>query len=271
MSDRVGAVIVAAGHGVLEPGVSKLIAHVGGKPMIAHVVQTVLLAGFAPVVLVLNGRFREQIKSVIENASVSMNALSIATQHERRGAAHAVMCAMPVLEQLGCDHFLVVYGDMPCWRVETMLALANMHTSAGASVSMVSVALSGARTPRELERYGRVLRDASGNIIGVVEPGDATQDQLLATRTVNPSLYVFSRQWFSDHFPRIQPYHRPDGHGDELHVPPLLRMASDEHALITELPLIDKTEALGVNNLVDLEDVRQVFYRRIMNTAGVSC
>ncbi|TAK05102.1 hypothetical protein EPO33_03905 [Patescibacteria group bacterium] len=275
METYVGVIVVAAGHGTLRPGVSKLTETVDvacGTSMLGQVLRTVnRVKGLWPRWLVLNGRFRHQIDAALERDRVG--GYAIMHQHRRRGAADAVRLVMEHdrTARQG-DAFLVVYGDMPLWRTETLRRLVEMHQSSTAThlprpmISMVTVKIGGADSPRILERYGRVFRDARGRIVNVVEPGDARAADLVTTTSVNPSLYVFDRAWFLSHYDRIRPYPRADGHGDEFHLPPLLAVAAEEEATVAELVLTDPEEALGVNIPAELADVQAIVSRR--STAG---
>lgn len=262
----IGLIVVAAGHGTLRPDVSKLAepVNVGRvRSMAGTVLQSaVQVPGIGIALLVLNERFRPQLEPVLREEVRWDGMLRTVIQRERRGAADAVAVAMRYGTEPPADGYLVVYGDMPLWRPETLAALVALHRRERPAISMVTVRINGAATPRILERYGRVFRDAQGRIVNVVEPGDARPEDLAATTTVNPSLYVFDRAWFLAHVDRIPPYPRADGHGDELHLPPLLAIAAKEEAPVAELVLDDPEEALGVNTVQELADVRAIIARR---------
>lgn len=271
METQVGVIVVAAGHGTLRSGVSKLTETIDaahGTSMLGQVLRTVnQMKGLWPRWLVLNGRFRNQIDAVLEQDGVG--GYGIMHQHVRRGAADAVRLVMEHERAAWRgDAFLVVYGDMPLWRAETLRRLVEIHqcpTSAHLPrpvISLVTVKIGGADSPKVLERYGRVFRDAEGRIVNVVEPGEARVSDLAATTSVNPSLYVFDRAWFLKRYDRIQPYPRTDGHGDEFHLPPLLAIAAEENAPVAELVLADPEEALGVNTAEELVEARAIIARR---------
>lgn len=270
MEQKIGTIVVAAGHGTLRDGTSKLVETVDifrRMSMIGQVLDTVRgLEECLPQFLVLNGRFERQIAKRLErDAPAAWRTMTVVHQTQRRGAADAVRVAM--LADLGASHadaYLVVYGDMPLWRPNTLARLSALHRSADNRpvISMVTVSLAGAASPRVLERYGRVLRDARGRIVNVVEPGDARPADIAVTSTVNPSLYVIDRRWFLARYNEIPPYRRADGFGDELHLPPLLAVAAREEAPVAELHLDDPEEALGVNNEDELHEVRRIFIQR---------
>lgn len=269
---RGATVVVAAGHGCLRPDKPKLVEHVDGMTqmsMIGQVLRTAMAVG-DPIVVVLNDRFAEQVLDAMRRDCPALcsgemrHLLHICYQAERRGAADAVRRAVTeVVVPLGVPSFLVMYGDMPLWRPDTMRRLWSVHREQGAALSMVSVDIGRGSTPQTLERYGRVLKDAAGRIVNVIEPGETMDADVLMTTTVNPSLYVFDTAWFSGMVSRIPPHPRPDGYGDELHLPPLTRIAAEHGVAIAELPLDDPEEALGVNTPEEMEEIRQIVRRRL--------
>lgn len=273
MVQTTGVVVVAGGHGVIHPGTSKLVETLDSQGRLPMIVQVLCLAhesAAAPPVLVVNSRFRDQILRVLDEHGLR-GGITVVPQGERRGAAHAIFCALSAFEARLCDAFLVLYGDMPAWRPATLRALVSLHRKRRPAISMVSVPIRGVQTPRTLERFGRILRGPDGQIVGVVEPGEATNEQLEYATGVNPSLFVFDTAWFAGHYQRIPLYPRRDGHPDEYHVPPLVAMAAAEGAPIAEMPLQDPFEALGVNTREDLDLVREVIARRAITSASTAC
>lgn len=260
---KTAIVIVAAGHGTISPGLSKLVEVVDDArtPMIVRVVRIALAVAGCPVIIVINTRFREQILGALDRADL-LSSIQISIQEERRGAANAVFCALPLVKQNGCNSLLTLYGDMPLWRSGTLKNLIGYHCDRKAMISMVSVSIVDARTPECLTQFGRILRDNDGRIVGVVEPGDATTLQIAATSTVNPSLFVIDCEWFEKNYPRIPPYHTADGYEDEYHLPPLVAFVSQDGLAISEMMLGDPNEALGVNNAAELEAARQILRAR---------
>lgn len=250
-------VVLASGQGCFRNGVPKVLEKVGTRPMLVGIVETVLRAGFDPCIVTVNPRFHGQIADALAGVS----RVHFAVQEKRRGAADAVRWALSGFRN-GCDpDFLAVYGDMPLWAMETMVELAKGHHMSRAVLSMVSVALDGTH-PKTLEGYGRIRRDAAGRVRGVVEKGDASPAELASSTTINPSLWMFNRAWFERWMPSIVPTPRGDGHPAEYYLPPLVRMAYESGRTIFELPLSDALQAIGVNKLSELEEVRAIFASR---------
>lgn len=255
----VAAIVPAAGWGFLKPGFPKILEDLNGKTILHTVLGTLLDNSFvSEIVIVVNpNNYGPQIEAVCSGLPVR-----IAYQEKRTGAAGAVACALPLVSQY--DHVVVTYADMPLWRAQTMRMLVAKHLAENATISMVTVTLNGSH---RLDRYGRVARDEKGQILAVFEPDELTGFDLSLARTVNPSLYCFERRWLETHIPSIEPVSK-DGFEPELHVPRLIPMAHDQDRKILEVPLADETEALGVNTLSELLDVREILAARNHNHSG---
>lgn len=258
--DGVRAVILAAGHGAITPGRSKLVEAVGDKPMVSRVYDLVNRdLNIAPVCVVVNGKnpmFSEQVRGALVNGLNGHPRPVFVAQPERTGTAGAIALALPAI--VDCRHVLILYGDMPCWRAGSIARLVDSHLEAasrGAVISMFSIRL-GSSCPATVKTYGRILRDPSGAIIAVKEPYQMTSDDLAATRSVNPSAWVFDHGWLRANIAHL-PYHsRGDGFADEQWLPELVPIACQQGRAINEVELCDPREALGVNTIEDLDQVR---------------
>ena len=258
---RIGAVVVASGHGFFRyvGGVRfpKVLEDVGGEPMISRIVR-VVGAKINPVVVIVNPLSRFRIKATLTAAGFT--TCRYAVQPQRRGAADAIMRAIPILRHEGITDFLAIYADMPLWTAETIAALADQHRREQPILSMVTVPLNDGH-PVGLERYGRVIRDGGEAISYVVEPVNATPEEL-AARTVNPSLWAWRMKWFAEHVLEVLPVSRSDGFEPECCIPPLVGIGVADGQRIIELRLGDPWEALGVNSVQELELVREVLRTR---------
>lgn len=260
--DGVQAVILAAGHGAIAPGRSKLIEAVGDKPMVSWIFDLVNRdLNIAPVWVVVNGKnqgFSEQVRqSLVANINNGHPKPSFVSQPERTGTAGAIGCVLPNI--VNCGHILVLYGDMPCWQADSIARLVDSHlvaaSSRGAVISMFSIQL-GSSCPETVKAYGRILRDSSGEIIGVREPYEMTEDELAATRSVNPSAWVFDHRWLRANIAYLPPHSKCDGFADEHWLPELVPIAFKQGLTVNEVALDDPREALGVNTIEDLNQVR---------------
>lgn len=156
----------------------KVLHRLGGKPLIGHVL-TVVAAGAVERVAVVIGPDHEAVAAEIRRLSP---AADIFVQHERRGTAHAVLQAAPAIER-GADEVLIVFGDTPLIRVETLTRLRQTVRSGAA------VAVLGFR-PADPTGYGRLLTDG-GELVAIREEKDATPAER-AVRLCNAGVMALS-------------------------------------------------------------------------------
>ncbi len=261
MSQRVGCIIPAAGYGSVCPirSSSKVVEETEGDLMIARVVTIVKQAEVVGSIVVVIGGPKNPYSAQVREALrlAGHTDVTFAVQPERLGAADAVLRGLCHLQDE--PSILVTLGDMPAWRPATIRRLVETHLlDEQATISMVTV-----RPPLgdPIEQYGRIARDERGEILAAFEPDEFERRQLTGVKTVNPSLYVFRRQWFEANVNKIKPVSK-DGYSAELHLPKLLPIAHEQKAKILEVRLEDYNEARGVNNLKELAIVREILRLR---------
>lgn len=176
-------VIMAAGKGtrMKNPEMAKVMFEVGGRPMIHHVVQRALSSGASRVICII-GHNRESVRSYLSEAFGG--AVEFVEQIEQLGTGHAVLQAVPLLHGFE-GNVLVLSGDVPMLSEETLLALAERHSSSGASATVLSVIV-----PDPFS-FGRIVRGADGSVQRIVEEKDAT-DQERTINEVNSGIYIFN-------------------------------------------------------------------------------
>ncbi|HEV2815554.1 MAG TPA: bifunctional UDP-N-acetylglucosamine diphosphorylase/glucosamine-1-phosphate N-acetyltransferase GlmU [Solirubrobacteraceae bacterium] len=250
------AVVLAAGQGTrMRSKTPKVLHDLCGWPLVRWPVEAALGAGAAKVVVV--GGPDRAIEGHLPEDVV------IAVQPEANGTGNAVRCAA---EHIGDeDTVVVLMGDVPLITAEAVAALAAAHDQAGAAATMATMILD------DPGGYGRVVRDASGDVVKVVEtksPGDATPEEL-AVREVNTGIYAFASAPLKEALERIT----PDNAQGEYYLPdvlPILRAAG--HRVIAHV-VDDPSLTLGVNDRAHLAQVREIAQRRIIDEhqrAGVT-
>lgn len=258
---NVAAIVPAGGSGDLD-GMPKILHPLpNGRSILGQVLFTIKEVGFDTVVVVVNNyKFQEQTELHLLNEGFLDN-LIFGSQHWRFGAGEAVAIGLEKLSANKIDTIFVAFADMPMWKPETIKKLLETHRKTGGAVTLASIRLTES-TPEIIKRYGRVLRNVSGEPIDIIEPHDDIKDVSQVT-TVNPSLYVFDRMWLYRNLHKVKPRERDDGYAAEIYLPPLVGIAHNDGAGVTEVPLDDPNEALGINAKEDLELVS-----RIMTTAA---
>jgi len=229
--------------------------------MIAHVLSSVEAANASPIALVVSPWFHVQIVESLRERGYDLDSVRIVEQEERRGAADAVRCAVPALREAGCDTVVTVFGDMPCWRSETIGDFISAHRNAGTKLTMALIPVEEMRGHDGFDQFGRALVGADGQVLGTFEPRDRkpSLEELARASYLNAALYAIDLGWLEASFVRIPPYPRSDGFPDEMHLPALVKVASDEGVRIGTFILRDIEQTRGVNTLRELELLRRRF------------
>jgi bifunctional UDP-N-acetylglucosamine pyrophosphorylase / glucosamine-1-phosphate N-acetyltransferase len=239
-------VIIAAGEGTrMRSAVPKVLHPLCGRPLILWPVTAALEAGAGTVVVVDNPRRR------LEDALPDQ--VRVAIQEQPRGTGDAVAAAREHIDP-GAT-VLVINGDVPLITPEALKDLVDAHEQSGAAATVATMEL------EDPSGYGRIVRDAEGEVERVVETkaeGDATPEQL-AIREVNTGVYAFNGGALTQTLETLQ----PDNAQGELYLPDVLpelkRQSQGVHAHV----VTDSTVTLGVNDRVELANVRRLAQQRI--------
>ena len=253
----VQALILAAGKGTrMKSARAKVLHPALGVPMLEHVVRAVTAAGARPVTVVVG----HQAEAVEE--AFAGRGLRFVRQEPPRGTGHAVQSAREVFGSHPERTLLVVNGDLPLLRPETLTALLATHRRGGSAATLLTVELD------DPGAYGRVLRDAAGGVRAIVEAKDATAEEA-RVREINAGLYAFEVAPLLEVLGKLQPQNA-QGEYYLTDVVGLLRAAGKT---VSAVKVDDPAEALGVNSIAELaETARLLRIRRVeaLMAAGAS-
>ena len=239
-------VIIAAGEGTrMRSAVPKVLHPLCGRPLILWPVTAALEAGAGTVVVVDNPKRR------LEDALPEQ--VRVAIQEQPNGTGGAVAAAREHIDPEAT--VVVINGDVPLITPEALSDLVDAHERSGAAATVATMEL------EDPSGYGRVVRNAEGDVERVVETkaeGDATPEQL-AIREVNTGVYAFDGGALIQALAAL----RPDNAQGELYLPDVLpelkRRGEGVHAHV----VTDSTVTLGVNDRVELANVRRLAQQRI--------
>ncbi|MBD8525185.1 bifunctional UDP-N-acetylglucosamine diphosphorylase/glucosamine-1-phosphate N-acetyltransferase GlmU [Pseudomarimonas arenosa] len=246
------AIILAAGEGKrMRSDVPKVLQPIAGQPMLGHVIAQARSASAAKVHVVY-GHGGDQVQS----AFAADGSLRWALQSERLGTGHAVSAALP---QVSDDaKVLVLYGDVPLIRADTLAGLLSAASQHGCSVLVDQL--------DNPTGYGRVLLDQHGCVMSIVEEKDATAEQR-AVRTINTGVLVASakdlRRWLSQV--------RNDNAQGEYYLTDIFAMAAAEGRPAKAVSCREPGEADGANDrwqLAQLERRYQLRQAKSLALAG---
>jgi len=241
MAAPLHVVILAAGEGKrMKSAVPKVLQKIAGKPMLGHVIATARTLRPAGIHVVY-GHGGEQVR----DAFAAQPDLHWSEQVERLGTGHALQQAMPAVP--ADARVLVLYGDVPLITAETLQRLLDAH-------GRVAVLVADLADPGG---YGRVVRDAEGNVARIVEQKDANEEQL-EIRTVNTGILVADgeplRRWLA-HLDN-------DNAQREYYLTDVFAAASAEFSAAEMVHVHDPLEVEGANDPWQLAQLERAFQRR---------
>jgi len=178
---KMAAVVLAAGKGIrMYSELAKVLHPAAGRPLIHWVAAAAREAGVDPLVMVV-GHQAEQVRAALGDGYL------YALQEQQLGTAHALAAGLQAFPAALPPALLVLCGDTPLLTGATLAALRRQFEETAAACTVLTAVLP------EGGNYGRILRDGSGNVTGIVEAKDATAEQL-AVREINSGVYCFDTQ-----------------------------------------------------------------------------
>jgi bifunctional UDP-N-acetylglucosamine pyrophosphorylase/glucosamine-1-phosphate N-acetyltransferase len=251
------AVILAAGFGTRMKSAQPKVMHpLLGRPLIDWAIRAVQPLLDDPPVLVV-GHGREQVQQFLGNRC------RYVVQEELLGTGHAVGQAEQALRG-AVDAVLVTYGDMPLLCTDTLERLLALfvreRTATHSAIAMLTVMRDDA------QGFGRIVRDAAGDIVAIVEEADCTPEQK-QIRELNPGIYCFDAAWLWGNLRNLTVSAK-----GEYYLTDLVGIAVAQGRKVVTAPA-PVAEVDGVNNRVHLAQASAVLQRRILERhmlAGVT-
>jgi bifunctional UDP-N-acetylglucosamine pyrophosphorylase/glucosamine-1-phosphate N-acetyltransferase len=232
----VACVILAAGLGTrMKSDRAKVLHSVGGVPMIHHPVALARELGAARVIAVL-GHQLPLVQAALD-ARFGAGAVAVAEQREQRGTGHAVMQAVPCLEGFA-GGVVILSGDVPLLRAETVGRLGTAFEQAG-TLAFITM------RPAGPHMYGRVVRDAGGAVLRIVEHKDATPAER-AIDEVNSGIYCIDAAFLRTAITGLE---NRNAQG-EFYLTDLVARAAERSRVSTIEAEPD--EVMGINDRVEL-------------------
>lgn len=238
------SVILAAGMGTrMKSKMPKVLHRVCGKPLTKWVIDASKEAGADKVVTII-GHGADMVRETLGNVS------EFALQAEQKGTGHAVMQAKAFIEKSDC--VVILNGDTPLITAETIKKAVEYHNSKGEQATVITAILPDATG------YGRIVRDADGSVLKIVEQKDAS-DAEKKINEVNSGMYVFDAQSLSYALGEI----KPNNAQGEYYLTDTLEILLKAGKKVGAYAIEDNDEIRGINDRVQLSEAEAIMRARI--------
>ena len=232
-----GIVIMAAGKGTrLKSRRPKVLHEIGGKPLLAHVIASASKIAAPADIFAVIGHEADRVR-----AAVAASGVNFVVQAEQLGTGHAIQCAREAIA--GYDDVLVLSGDVPLLRAETIEMLLEYHRLGSAMTILTA-------TPENPFGYGRIVRRQSENALeveAIVEQKSLNQEQS-TIQEINTGIYAFQTQPLLAHLDELS---SNDANG-EYYLTDLAGIFVKEGKLVAAVEAADAGEVLGANTIPEL-------------------
>jgi len=239
-------VVLAAGLGTrMKSRKAKVLHRAGGRYLIEHVLRTARTLAPPERIFVVVGHQSAEVRAAVDTPGIGF-----IEQSEQKGTGHALMAAADTLSNSG-GRLVILYGDCPLVRPETLEGLISAQQSSDASGAILTAVMD------DPTGYGRVLRDGDGNVTGVVEQRAGTPEQL-AIREANMGLYCYRAAPFWRHIQDL----RPDNPAREYYLTDMVEILHRAGHGIAAFRVDDPREVLGINDREELAVVDRLLRAR---------
>jgi bifunctional UDP-N-acetylglucosamine pyrophosphorylase/glucosamine-1-phosphate N-acetyltransferase len=241
-------IIMAGGKGMrMNSPLAKSLHGVGGVPTIVRIFENAARIAERPIVVI--GDRGEDIVRVLGKRPRYVR------QQEQRGTGHAVLAAKEGLGSYAWKkHVVVMPGDHPLIRAETLGEIVGAHRAADSPISITTLMTTDFDGEnRSFMHYGRVRRNRDGRIESIVELKDATEQEK-EIKEVNVGYYCFETKWLWENIGKLT----ANNAAHELYLTDMVGIASSQKIPIGSYVIKNKAEALGFNTQEQLEIIRKL-------------
>jgi bifunctional UDP-N-acetylglucosamine pyrophosphorylase / glucosamine-1-phosphate N-acetyltransferase len=248
-------VILAAGKGTrLKSSLAKVLHRAGGRALVEQVLRACAPLGAKKTVVVV-GHQAEQVMAVVEPSGATT-----VLQQPQHGTGHAMQVARRAVGH--AKVVVVMPGDAPLVRTETLRALVNAHRAGNAAATILTAVVS------DPSGYGRVVRKSETQVGAIVEESQLTDEQR-DINEINSSIYCFTLEKLWPALAEV----KPNNKHREVYLTDAIAILAAKGETVLAQVAADPREVLGCNTRADLAEVDRIFRewkRNALMTAGVS-
>jgi bifunctional UDP-N-acetylglucosamine pyrophosphorylase/glucosamine-1-phosphate N-acetyltransferase len=247
MAERVAILLAAGVSSRMNTKLPKVLHEVTGRPMLAYVLDACRSVGASRIYVVV-GFGAEQVKERFAEESADIVWVQ---QAQQLGTAHAVRCCKDYLKDFS-GQTLVLCGDGPLIRAKTLQTLIEKHEAEQSAATLATAVL------EDPTGYGRIVRDAYGNMQGIVEDADCTPAQKVI-KEVNPSYYLFNNRVLFRALEKV----KPNNVKQEYYLTDAVSVIIGTGHKVVAVTAVRPEEAVGVNSRAQLSVASKIMQHRI--------
>jgi len=249
MTKQVVAVIMAGGLGKrMESNIPKVLHNIDNLPMIVRILTNLKKFDSIEKILVVVGKYKDQIKNVIDSYNLRLNIIYI-RQEPALGTGHAVMCCKEELEKSPDADVLILSGDVPLLTIETMQNLVNMDYD----LKLISTTLT------DPHGYGRIIIE-NNEFKKITEQKDATEEEKSITQ-VNGGIYCIKSALLCNNFK----YLNNDNNQEEYYLTDMIEIIKDNEDKKVGIFNSDPIEIMGINTKEQLKELEEYIQHKNKN------
>ncbi len=244
MTKTIDAVILAAGKGTrMKSDLPKVLHELAGRPLLDHVLDTSLAAGIDRQVVVVGHK-----ASLVEEIC-GRDGVEFVLQEPQLGTGHAVQMAVPALRNGG--YCVVLAGDVPLLRTETLRRLVEGTISSGASAVVLTCVVDDAGA------YGRIIKNEQGQVQKIVEAVDASPEEL-AVGEYNTGVFCYQTEKLIEALENLT----TDNKQGEYYLTDTVAWLVEQGQPVGVVTTEDPDEVVGINTVDELAGAEKLLARR---------
>lgn len=249
--------ILAAGKGkrMKNPELPKVLVQFKGKPLIHYVFETANSLLPSLIYLII-GYGKEQVRNYIERNFNNSKTIFV-EQNDQLGTAHAILQIEPILDN-NIDTLLILSGDVPLIRTETLNEFIEFHLVNGNALSLISTIIPNPKG------YGRIIRDNGGKIISIMEEKDLPKD-LYSLDEINTGIYIFNTNGLMEFLHRIGNRNAQQ----EYYITDAVALYLESGKKVGAFRIQDYYEVAGINTMEELKNLENMYHQIMSDLKSV--
>ncbi|MCL2517856.1 MAG: NTP transferase domain-containing protein [Oscillospiraceae bacterium] len=242
------AIILAGGKGTRfndeENPMPKVLRLADGKPLLGHVTESINYINKQDIMIVVGYMSEEVMEAFNGHRFVKQGT-------DGYGTGYALKCGYVALEPIDDNDIMVLQGDTPLVKSETLRKMCEEHINNNSSCTLLSCV-----SERQLP-FGRIIRNADGTVKEIVEQKNCTSEQL-KIRELNVGMYIFDSVDLKDALGKME----ENPLTKEYYLTNIMEIMCRETKRVDAFVTLDETEMWGVNTFEDLKAVEEILINR---------